>query len=111
MSCFCFSYLLCLACNLFITQFLHRSFRFVRSRRKQYRTGIYFHTPEQEEIVRARMEEEAKKYKKPMATELKAATPFWPAEKYHQQYLEKGGRFGMPQDASKGATETIRCYG
>ncbi|GAX25009.1 peptide-methionine (S)-S-oxide reductase [Fistulifera solaris] len=78
---------------------------------KQYRTGIYFHTPEQEAIARARFEEEAKKYKKPMATELKAATPFWPAEKYHQQYLEKGGRFGMPQDASKGATETIRCYG
>ena len=27
------------------------------------------------------------------------------------QYLEKGGRGGRPQDASKGATETIRCYG
>ena len=31
---------------------------------------------------------------------------FWPAEDYHQQYLQKGG-----QTAKKEATETIRCYG
>ena len=29
-----------------------------------------------------------------------------PAEKYHQQYLAKGG-----QKAKKGTTEPIRCYG
>lgn len=80
-------------------------------RGKQYRTGVYFHSKEQEEIARQRFEEEKKKYSRPIASELKAATPFWPAEKYHQQYLEKGGRFGTPQDASKGATDTIRCYG
>ncbi|KAL7566165.1 hypothetical protein ACA910_011240 [Epithemia clementina (nom. ined.)] len=78
---------------------------------KQYRTGVYFHTPEQEAIAKARFEKEQSKYSRPIASELKEATPFWPAEKYHQQYLEKGGRFGMPQNASKGATETIRCYG
>jgi len=77
----------------------------------QYRTGVYFHSDEQEQVARARFAQEQSKCKKPIATELKAATPFWPAEKYHQQYLEKGGRFGMPQDASKGATEPIRCYG
>jgi peptide-methionine (S)-S-oxide reductase len=79
--------------------------------RPQYRTGIYYHSPEQEEIATKRMEEEATKVKKPVASEMKAAMPFWPAEKYHQQYLEKGGRNGMPQNANKGATETIRCYG
>lgn len=78
---------------------------------KQYRTGVYFHSKGQEEIARARFEEEQKKYRRPIASELKAAMPFWPAEKYHQQYLEKGGRFGQPQNASKGATDTIRCYG
>ena len=31
---------------------------------------------------------------------------FWPAEEYHQQYLEKGG-----QSARKKETEPIRCYG
>lgn len=78
---------------------------------RQYRTGVYFHTPEQEKIARKRFEQEQTKYSKRIATELLPSKAFWPAEKYHQQYLEKGGRFGTPQDASKGATETIRCYG
>jgi peptide-methionine (S)-S-oxide reductase len=78
---------------------------------KQYRTGVYPHTPEHMEIAQKRFEEEKKKYNRPIATELKDAMPFWPAEKYHQQYLEKGGRGGQGQDASKGATATIRCYG
>ena len=78
---------------------------------RQYRTGVYFHSPEQEEIAKARFEKAQSKYRRPIASELKDTMPFWPAEKYHQQYLEKGGRFGTPQDASKGATDTIRCYG
>eukprot|EP00978_Attheya_sp_CCMP212_P011613 scaffold28743_cov45-Attheya_sp.AAC.3 len=81
----------------------------------QYRTGVYFHTPEQETSARQRFaleQADTIKYKtKPIASELKAATPFWPAEKYHQQYLSKGGRTGSPQNAEKGSTETIRCYG
>jgi peptide-methionine (S)-S-oxide reductase len=78
----------------------------------QYRTGVYFHTPQQQAIAQPRFAKEQAKYKRPIASELKAAdTPFWPAEKYHQQYLEKGGRFNDPQDASKGSTEKIRCYG
>lgn len=78
---------------------------------RQYRTGVYFHTPEQEAIARKRFEEEQTNYSRPIASELKSAMPFWPAEKFHQQYLSKGGRFGMAQDASKGATDKIRCYG
>jgi peptide-methionine (S)-S-oxide reductase len=80
-------------------------------RGKQYRTGVYFHTPEQEQVAQTRFAAEQPKYNRPMASELKAAAPFWPAEKYHQQYLEKGGRFNQPQNANKGATDTIRCYG
>jgi peptide-methionine (S)-S-oxide reductase len=56
---------------------------------RQYRTGIYYHSPDQEKVLRIRFEQEAKKHRRPMATELKPAAPFWPAEKYHQQYLEK----------------------
>jgi len=78
---------------------------------KQYRTGVYFHSDEQKEVAKARFEKEQTQYKKRIATELLEASPFWPAEKYHQQYLEKGGRMGNPQNAAKGATETIRCYG
>jgi len=78
---------------------------------KQYRTGVYTHSEEQAAAAAKRFELEQHKYSKPIATELKRAKPFWPAEEYHQCYLEKGGRFGMPQNASKGATEEIRCYG
>ena len=73
---------------------------------RQYRTGVYFHSKEQEEVARKRFAEEQLLYSKPLATELKAAMPFWPAEKYHQQYLAKGG-----QRSEKNATDTIRCYG
>lgn len=78
---------------------------------RQYRTGVYVHTPEQEAEAKAYFEEEQTKYKRKIATELKPATPFWPAEKYHQNYLEKGGRFGQAQSAEKGCDDQIRCYG
>lgn len=78
---------------------------------RQYRTGVYFHTPEQEASARKRFEQEQSKHKRPIASELKSAMPFWPAEAYHQQFLSRGGRFGVAQDASKGAKSKIRCYG
>jgi len=81
-------------------------------RGKQYRTGVYYHSKEQEEIAKGRFEMEQQKYpKRKIATEFLQALPFWPAEKYHQQYLEKGGRIGSSQSAEKGCTDTIRCYG
>ena len=59
----------------------------------QYRTAIFFHTPEQESAARKSKEALARsgKYKKPIATEITAAPEFWRAEDYHQQYLEKRG--------------------
>lgn len=80
-------------------------------RGKQYRTGVYYHSKEQEMIARERFVLEAKKYSKPIATECTKAMPFWPAEEYHQQYLSKGGRFNQPQSAEKGCKDEIRCYG
>jgi len=72
----------------------------------QYRSGIYYHTDEQKSIA------EEKKSKVPGAvTEIQKAEKFWPAEEYHQQYLEKGGRFSRGQSAAKGCTDPIRCYG
>jgi len=77
----------------------------------QYRTGVYYHTKEQEEAAKEKFEKEKENYRKPIASECKPAQLFWPAEKYHQQYLEKGGRLGMAQSAEKGCTDKIRCYG
>lgn len=78
---------------------------------KQYRTGVYFHTPEQEKVAKERFEQVKGNYKRPVATELLQAMPFWPAEKYHQQYLSNGGRMGQAQSPEKGCTDKIRCYG
>lgn len=78
----------------------------------QYRTGVYYHSEEQKSLAEARFAKEQEKYSnRKIASECKDAMPFWPAEKYHQQYLEKGGRFSSPQSAEKGCTDTIRCYG
>ena len=81
-------------------------------RGRQYRTGVYYHDSEQEGIAKARFVSEQEKLgRRKIASECMQAMPFWPAEKYHQQYLEKGGRFNSPQSAEKGCTDTIRCYG
>jgi len=77
----------------------------------QYRSGIYPSSPKQLEDALASREALQKNYKKPITTEVEMVQIFYPAEEYHQQYLEKGGRFSAPQSAEKGATETIRCYG
>jgi peptide-methionine (S)-S-oxide reductase len=59
----------------------------------QYRSGIFFHTPEQEAAAKASKEmlEKSKRYSKPIVTQIVPATTFNPAEDYHQQYLEKRG--------------------
>ena len=59
----------------------------------QYRTVIFFHSPEQEAAARASKEalENSGKYSKRIVTEIAPASDFWRAEDYHQQYLEKRG--------------------
>lgn len=57
----------------------------------QYRSGIYFHNPEQEKAARASKDAAQKDFKRPIVTEIVPAQTFWRAEEYHQQYLEKRG--------------------
>ena len=59
----------------------------------QYRSMIFFHTPEQEEQARASKAalDASGKYAKPIATGIEAAPEWWRAEEYHQQYYEKSG--------------------
>ena len=55
----------------------------------QYRTGIYYEENEPPEEINEIMEIERCKYDKPLAVEVKKLKNFYPAEKYHQKYLEK----------------------
>jgi len=59
----------------------------------QYRSAIFFTTPDQEALARKSKNALAKsnKYKKSITTEITAAQVFYPAEDYHQQYFEKKG--------------------
>jgi peptide-methionine (S)-S-oxide reductase len=59
----------------------------------QYRTVIFFHSPEQEAASRdaiARLDA-SDQFAKPIATQVVPAGMFWRAEEYHQKYLEKRG--------------------
>jgi peptide-methionine (S)-S-oxide reductase len=57
----------------------------------QYRSAIFFHSPEQEAVARASMAEAQKTRKRPIVTQIVPAAQFFEAEDYHQQYLEKRG--------------------
>src|SRR5713226_690102 len=60
---------------------------------KQYRSAIFFHSPEQEAIAKKSKAalEASGKFKWPIATESTPAGTFYRAEEYHQRYLEKRG--------------------
>ena len=59
----------------------------------QYRSVIFFHTPEQEAEARAAKERlsASGKYRRPIVTLIEPAQTFYRAEEYHQRYLEKRG--------------------
>ena len=57
----------------------------------QYRSAIFFHTPEQEKAARASREQWQKRLHQPIVTEIVPAATFYRAEEYHQRYLEKKG--------------------
>ncbi|GLI46655.1 peptide-methionine (S)-S-oxide reductase [Methanoculleus bourgensis] len=60
----------------------------------QYRSVIFYHTPEQEAAARASKQEVERlgRFRRPIVTAIEPAGTFWRAEEYHQQYLAKHGR-------------------
>ncbi len=67
----------------------------------QYRSAIFFHSPEQEAAaIRTREELQAKlHWPKKIVTEIVPSVEFYEAEDYHQQYLEKRGRSSCTVEA------------
>lgn len=59
----------------------------------QYRSAIFFLDPEQEAAAKTSKGrlEQSRRFRKPVVTEITQASTFYPAEEYHQQYLEKRG--------------------
>ena len=64
----------------------------------QYRTGIYWTEESQVPVIEARMKKEQEKAGQPLAVETGKIVNFFPAEEYHQKYLEKnpGGYCHIP---------------
>ena len=57
----------------------------------QYRSAIFYTSPEQEKIAKEVMAASASKFKRPIVTVIEPAQTFWRAEEYHQQYFAKRG--------------------
>jgi peptide-methionine (S)-S-oxide reductase len=57
----------------------------------QYRSVIFYHSPEQEREARASRDASQSRFPRPIVTQIMPAVEFWRAEEYHQQYLEKRG--------------------
>ncbi|HEY4053849.1 MAG TPA: peptide-methionine (S)-S-oxide reductase MsrA [Terriglobales bacterium] len=60
---------------------------------KQYRSAIFYQSPEQEQAAKALKEKLQKsgRFSRPIVTQIVPAVTFYEAEDYHQQYLEKRG--------------------
>ncbi|NYT01673.1 MAG: peptide-methionine (S)-S-oxide reductase MsrA [Methanosarcinales archaeon] len=60
----------------------------------QYRSVIFYHTPEQEAQARASRDhlQRSGRLGRDIVTQIEPASQFWRAEEYHQQYFEKTGR-------------------
>ena len=55
----------------------------------QYRTGIYYTTADQQRTILDELAKESQLYSEPIAVEVRQLQNFYPAEEYHQRYLEK----------------------
>jgi peptide-methionine (S)-S-oxide reductase len=58
----------------------------------QYRSAIFFTDPAQQAAATASLLARQEMRRKPIVTEITPASAFYPAENYHQQYLEKRGQ-------------------
>jgi len=58
---------------------------------EQYRSAIFYHSPEQLAQAQASRDQAQKMFPRPIVTQIVPAAGFWRAEEYHQQYLEKRG--------------------
>lgn len=68
-------------------------------RGSQYRSAIFYHTPEQRQQAEALKQqlEQRHRFKAPIVTEIVPAGEFYPAEEYHQDYFKKhGGQCHLP---------------
>lgn len=59
----------------------------------QYRSAVFYHSPGQQAaaVVSKEKLEKARRFPRPIVTQIVPAATFWPAEEYHQKYFQKHG--------------------
>lgn len=55
----------------------------------QYRTGVYYVDKDDEAVIKVSLDELQKEYSEPLAVEVMELKNYYPAEEYHQKYLDK----------------------
>lgn len=58
-------------------------------RGEQYRSVIFYHTDQQQQIANQSKQSVASNYSKPIVTQIVAASAYWLATEEHQQHFEK----------------------
>jgi len=82
----------------------------------QYRSAIFFNDGAQQAAATASLQARQGQRRKPIVTEITPATAFYPAENYHQQYLEKRGQASchiglQPESATLPAEPQLKSEG
>lgn len=78
----------------------------------QYRTAIFYHNERQRELAEQSKDamEGSGRYSKPIVTEIKPASAFYPAEAYHQDYHRKNPKEYKEEREMSGRDEFIRRH-
>ncbi len=78
----------------------------------QYRTAIFYHNEQQREMaLQSRHDLAASgRFTKPIVTEILPATPFYPAEDYHQDYHKKNPKHYKEDRERSGRDEFIKQH-
>lgn len=77
----------------------------------QYRSVVFYQTPEEEAAIRKAIAEigSAKTYERPVVTEVVPFKKFWPAEEYHQNYVQQNPGAGYVRNVSKPRIEDFKA--
>ncbi|GGG68083.1 peptide methionine sulfoxide reductase MsrA [Paenibacillus radicis (ex Gao et al. 2016)] len=81
-------------------------------RKSQYRTAIFYHNEEQLQLAEASKEAlgQSGRFDKPIATVIREAEVFYPAEEYHQNYHRKNPEFYKESRIYSGRDAIIEKY-
>lgn len=81
-------------------------------RGESYRAAIFYHSNEQKEIAEQSKDDLAlsERFNRPIVTEIKQSTTFYPAEDYHQDYYKKNEDYYLKDRKKSGRDEFIENH-